>query len=160
MFVTRQLLQFWLFLMCWLMVVDWMFEEALVYSVWTIVCSALEVLRCTQLDQRSTVVDNAIDRLLDCNLSSKYALTGKLCMSWIFIVLCSHISLILLFAYFADTLFCCRVWRHVQLVTLIGRRGCELARCSGLVVELVTLIGRHGCELASHVDWSSWLWVS
>ena len=45
------------------------------------VYSALEILRCMQLQQQSAVVDAAIDRLLNCNLSSKYAITGKLCMS-------------------------------------------------------------------------------
>jgi len=34
-----------------------------------------------QLEQQSAIVDNAIDKLLDCNLSSKYALTGRLRMS-------------------------------------------------------------------------------
>jgi len=60
--------------------------------------SSLEILRCMQLQQRSVVVDNAIDRLLNCNLSSKYALTGRLCMSW---VLCRFViySLASLFVY-------------------------------------------------------------
>ena len=47
----------------------------------TAVCSVLDILRCIQLQQQSVVVDNAIDRLLNCNLSSKYAFTGRLCMS-------------------------------------------------------------------------------
>ena len=41
----------------------------------------MEILRCMQLEQQSAIVDNAIDKLLDCNLSSKYALTGRLRMS-------------------------------------------------------------------------------
>jgi len=43
--------------------------------------SVLDILRCTQLQQQSVVVDTAIERLLNCNLSSKYALTGRLGMS-------------------------------------------------------------------------------
>ena len=46
-----------------------------------VMCSVLEILRCIQLQQQSVVVDTAIHRLLNCNLSSKYAFTGKLCMS-------------------------------------------------------------------------------
>jgi len=51
-----------------------------------IVCSALEILRCEQMERQSAIVDNAIDRLLSCDLSSKYALTGKLCTSWVLCV--------------------------------------------------------------------------
>ena len=54
--------------------------------VYIIVCSALEILRCEQMERQSAIVDNAIDRLLSCDLSSKYALTGKLCTSWVLCV--------------------------------------------------------------------------
>jgi len=51
------------------------------HSSQLLLSSALEIMRCMQLEQQSVVVDNAIDRLLDCNLPSKYALTGRLRMS-------------------------------------------------------------------------------
>jgi len=58
------------------------------------VCSVLDVLRCMQLQQQSIVVDTAIDKVLNCNLSSKYALTGRLCMSQFDLVFYSSLPLI------------------------------------------------------------------
>jgi len=44
-----------------------------------------------QLEQQSIVVDTATERLLNYNLSSKYALTGRLSMSSIAYVLLGRI---------------------------------------------------------------------
>ena len=66
------------------------------------VCSVLDVLRCMQLQQQSVVVDTAIERLLNCNLSSKYAFTGRLCVSQFALMFLFIPSSDLFSAYFHD----------------------------------------------------------
>ena len=65
-------------------------------------CRGLEILQQIQLSstRQSPFIDTALERLLDSNLSAKYALTGHLCESFF---LCVFLSL---FYAFMFLLFC------------------------------------------------------
>ena len=132
----------------------------IVRYVYVTVHSSLEILRCMQLQQRSAVVDNAIERLLNCNLSSKYALTGKLCMSW---VLCHFV-----FIHYSASLFVYlpKCYTEYECLATYFDWQSDVYTVYGVTCKKQTWSSRDlslGLETRFYKSWSwswSWSWIS